>query len=160
MILLTKYCRRVIWMKDESDTGYAIDFYHLMCHAIARETSSEIPQPCIYCQLDTDSDEYHDARFVPEQADQLENIYQALSRGAELNPDPVQDDEGQWICNEEDLDSLNAPQSATLAHLESVFQVPPGFAFGAPGQFDDAPEDQEMAEENGKEDHHDSHMQN
>lgn len=43
--------KRAVWLKDGSDTGFALDFHEIMCHAIARETSNHIVKPCIYCQL-------------------------------------------------------------------------------------------------------------
>jgi len=123
-----------------------------MCHALARETSGSdfISQPCIYCQIDDSSDEYHEARFIPEDSTSLDQIYAAFSECASLNPDPIEEEEGEWIYNE---DEVNASNQSRLSHLENIFQEPTPdqlqqmFLNGQQGQFDDPNEQSETQEE-------------
>ncbi len=50
----------------------------------------------------------------------VEKIYQALCDGAELNPDPTDDDEG-----DDDVDDLEFTNAMT-DHYDAVFQGPSG----------------------------------
>ncbi len=91
-----------------------------MCHALARDTSNAdvIPRPCIYCQLDDPNDELHEVWFVPEDDPAtLDDMFAAFTYSASLNPDPVEEDEGNFYYNEDEV-----------GHASNA----------VPGQFDDA----------------------
>jgi len=112
--------RRVVWLSEEDPLlGYAIDFYHIMCHALARETGNHFMDACVYCQLDSESDEdVHEVRFVPHNVQDLERIYQAFSECALMNPDPDEEGEGEFVYNEAEVNG------GTLERLESLFVMP------------------------------------
>jgi len=113
--------KRVIWLRTSSSpststpspsdqqemdtgevTGYSIDFHYIMCHAIARgNTFDEFPKGSIYCQLDSE-DEIHEVSFVPENQDALNTLFQAFSDSALLNPDPVEEGEGEFFQSSRD----------------------------------------------------------
>jgi hypothetical protein len=142
--------KRVIWLDNASEKGFAMDFHFITCHAVARAHSFEgFAQACLYCQFDTDADEFYDARFVPEDASALDNIYKAFSEGAALNPDPIEETEGDFYFNEEEVYS-NPEVAERMQHFESVFNMPTPQEMDQllegteEGQFDDA--DEEMDE--------------
>lgn len=160
--------KRVIWLHQNEKKGYSIDFYHLMCHAISREPTTHFSHSCIYCQLDIDDPNYFEARFVPEgtnsffdfseikltlsslDSSSLTNIYEALCECAALNPDPVEEDEGEFFFNEDEV-NFGAEQAKTLEHLESVFTMPTQEELDTLLQNQEQFEDAEEGEENGKE---------
>ncbi|CAM0957123.1 unnamed protein product [Alopecurus aequalis] len=110
--------RRVIWVSDTERTkGYAVDFVAVSLHAVSRDPEA-YPSPCIYTQIETEvgSDEESDEsdseangavdlskvaemRIVPSDPDQLDELFEAFSHSAELNPDPnaESDEENGWI---------------------------------------------------------------
>lgn len=76
-------------------------------HAVATDPDT-VDRPCLYVQLDTeeseiDEDEDEDAegspfpelRFVPSDPSTLDAIFQSFCEGAERNPDPDAEEEGQ-----------------------------------------------------------------
>jgi len=66
-------------------------------------------------------EDIYEARFVPSNPSLLEQMYKAFNHCASLNPDPIQEDEGDFFFNEEEVQQGAA---ANLAHLESVFTMP------------------------------------
>ncbi|KAL6060388.1 Methylosome subunit pICln [Balamuthia mandrillaris] len=101
--------KHVIWLSAEDESkGYSMDFYYILLHAISRD-SSAFPYPCIYCQLDSsqqgeDEEETitDEARFVvPEE--KLSSVYDAFCSCAALNPDQVEEDEGEFVFNREEV---------------------------------------------------------
>ncbi|KAJ3214645.1 hypothetical protein HDU67_001405 [Dinochytrium kinnereticum] len=103
-----------------------------------------------------DEDEACEMRILPDDAESLDAIFQALSECAALHPDPdfLEDEEGEgeWMYSADDAAELTQAGQAALEHLESVFDVAPGSTFtfreapssgsnAAPeGQFEDADE--------------------
>jgi nucleotide-sensitive chloride channel 1A len=91
-----------------------------MCHALSRETGSLSQKPCIYAQMgksycwssivicvDNDDEETCEARFIPEDSDKVEAIYTAFSECAAMNPDPIEEDEGNFFYNADEMDPCN-----------------------------------------------------
>lgn len=72
------------------------DYLSIVLHAICRDTEA-FPKPCIYLQvqLDRENDdaEVEEIYLVPSEASQVEEIFEAMSRCAELHRDPQSDDE-------------------------------------------------------------------
>ncbi|DAZ98451.1 TPA: hypothetical protein N0F65_001152 [Lagenidium giganteum] len=143
--------KRVVWVGDvhAARVGYGWDMRIITLHAISRDVSA-FPEPCLYCQLD--SEDTSEVRFVPSDANLLQEVYTAFSKAAELNPDDDEDDdagmfgdemgdEDGWIYNEEEV--ANGARAASIAaHLDSILQIAPGLEQNQPeaGQFDDADE--------------------
>ncbi|XP_011041707.1 PREDICTED: chloride conductance regulatory protein ICln-like [Populus euphratica] len=114
--------KKVVWLSDVDRTkGYAVDFLSLSLHAVSRDPEA-YSSPCIYTQIETgedgneseDSDsESSDAldlskvtemRLVPSDPGQLDTLFQILCDCAELNPEPIEDDEGHnWIFSANQL---------------------------------------------------------
>lgn len=121
--------KRLIWISDADQHGYAVDFLSLSMHAISRDLDA-YPMPCIYTQIemeedddydygdDEDGDEMQDGgrdagdlsrvqemRFVPSDSSVLENLFKTLCDCALLNPDPEEEREGEadWFFNEEEV---------------------------------------------------------
>ncbi|MCO5605304.1 hypothetical protein L7F22_059486 [Adiantum nelumboides] len=116
---------RLIWISDADYHGYAVDFLSLSMHAISRDLEA-YPLPCIYTQIETDDEfdyvddagdelsDYQDSnnlsrvqemRLVPSDPSVLDNLFKVLCDCALLNPDPVQEHEGEgeWFFNEEEV---------------------------------------------------------
>ena len=70
-----------------------IQYRDVSLHAISRDTSN-FPHPCLYCQLvnheDPQSEELFEVRFVPEEPDALQALFEKFSEMALLHPDPVE----------------------------------------------------------------------
>ncbi|KAI9911999.1 hypothetical protein PsorP6_008861 [Peronosclerospora sorghi] len=132
---------RVIWLgaSVEQYVGYAWEMSAVTLHAISRDPEA-FPSPCLYCQI-SDHEDISEVRFVPEDEKKLQEMFDAFSKSAEMNPDENDDDDG-WICDEEEIaDGVRAAQLA--AHFDSMLQVSPELEDSATelGQFDDADED-------------------
>ena len=149
--------RRIIWIGNDSK-AYDFDVPYITLHAITHDINS-FPQPCLYCQLDSSSEEneydeenFNECFFVPGDEERLTILFDAFSEAALNNPDQPEDDESDddFIFNEEEV-TLGAQQARILDHLESVFVVPSNIEVPASlieqvngnGQFDDASEDME-----------------
>mmetsp|Transcript_15635 Transcript_15635/g.26885 ORF Transcript_15635/g.26885 Transcript_15635/m.26885 type:complete len:211 (+) Transcript_15635:53-685(+) len=110
---LTITSTSVSWFNEETSKGIQIDFPSIVMHAVANtedyESLKAIGTKMIYCQLDStvandnnDDDEElpQELRLIPIEDDKelhersISAIYDALCKGAELNPDPESDDEG------------------------------------------------------------------
>lgn len=84
-------------------------------HAISRDNT----EPHIYCQIKTkfNEEDLHEIYIYPKSPDDIETIFNSLSKGAELNPDPPEEglenlEEGEFYHNfdeeeEEDDDNDN-----------------------------------------------------
>ncbi|KAL9338371.1 hypothetical protein Peur_070140 [Populus x canadensis] len=114
--------KKVVWLSDVDRTkGYAVDFLSLSLHAVSRDPEA-YSSPCIYTQIETgedgneseDSDsESSDAldlskvtemRLVPSDPGQLDTLFQILCDCAELNPEPIEDnEEHNWIFSADQL---------------------------------------------------------
>ncbi|KAF1330817.1 Chloride conductance regulatory protein icln, partial [Globisporangium splendens] len=112
--------KRVVWIGDhnaDARVGYGWETSNITLHAISRDTSA-FPKP-------------------------LQELFEAFSKSAELNPDEDEDggDDG-WIYDEDEVHN-GARAAEIAAHLDSVLQISPALLEQQPesGQFDDADED-------------------
>ncbi|CAH1430363.1 unnamed protein product [Lactuca virosa] len=116
--------KQVIWLSDTERTkGYAVDFLSVSLHAVSRDPEA-FTSPCIYTQIDTgdedDDDESSDSesneildlskitemRLVPSDPNQLDALFDVFCECAELNPEPVEEDEPEehnWIFSADQL---------------------------------------------------------
>ncbi|KAJ0764688.1 putative PH-like domain superfamily protein [Helianthus annuus] len=110
--------KQVIWLSDTERTkGFAVDFYSVSLHAVSRDPDA-YTSPCIYTQIDTgdedaDGSESSDSesnetldlskitemRLVPSDPNQLDALFEVFSECAELNPEPVEEEEEEhnWV---------------------------------------------------------------
>ena len=137
----------------------ALDFdvSYITLHAVTRDPAS-YAMPCIYCQLDFESNDEAEEEeeastalqypkgemfLVPNNASDLKEIFNAFSHAALLNPDPPEDGEeegdDELIFNAEEV-ALGVEQIRNLQHLESVFHLP-GDETEECGKYEDAPEE-------------------
>ncbi|CAM9447904.1 unnamed protein product, partial [Choristocarpus tenellus] len=148
---------RVVWLSQEDvSKAFEFDVPYFCLHAVSRDPET-FPSPCLYCQLaEEEEDLLKEVFFAPGDKEQLQPMFDAFSRAAELNPDPMEaghqegDDE---LIFDHDSVTLNAEQARVLAHLDSVLVVPDGMEVHE-GKFDDADiqgeEGEEDAEEGGQ----------
>lgn len=118
--------KQVIWVSDlDRSRGYAVDFVSISLHAISRDPEA-YPSPCIYTQIDTGEDESEDEdeeepeaplwsagiskvkemRLVPSDPNQLETLFEVFCECAELNPEPMEDEDEErhnWIFSADQL---------------------------------------------------------
>ncbi|EEY63840.1 uncharacterized protein PITG_02338 [Phytophthora infestans T30-4] len=132
---------RVLWLGAAMGTqlGYAWEMSSVTLHAISRDPAA-FSKPCLYCQIS--NQDVSEIRFVPVDDKTLQELFDAFSKSAEMNPDDDEEDDDGWIWDEDEVaDGARAAQLA--AHFDSVLQVSPGLENGATeaGQFDDADED-------------------
>ena len=154
----------------------ALSYPQIVMHAISRD-----PKPCIYLQLDDDNEggfigaadgaqalasEADDVeeekkeevnpevRIVPSDPSIVEEMFKALCECAALNPDPQEDNEGDFYFDEGEV--MNGLDEETKAAL--LASRAEGMEIDAeeeleelvgedPGRFED--EDEEIGEENG-----------
>jgi len=86
---------------------------------------------------------YSECRFVPSDPGQLQAIYDALSSGAVLNPDPENEGEGDFFYDEDEV-------QANLARFDGMITMPTPDEMDAlvdEDQFDDADDPDEEEEE-------------
>lgn len=109
--------KQVVWLSEtDRGKGYAVDFYSVSLHAVSRDPDA-YPSPCIYTQIDNgtedaemeDSDEDGDGtlnlssitemRLIPSDPNQLDTMFDVFCDCAELNPDPVEEEEVEhnWV---------------------------------------------------------------
>ena len=117
--------QRIIWIKNglvraksfffcnllflgSVEVGKGWEFRDIALHAISRACEN-FKFPAIYCQLipteQSQNDEYEtqEIRFVPSTDSMLQGIYDTMSKGAAMNPDPMSDDDGQLMNMEIDV---------------------------------------------------------
>ena len=73
----------------DGGTEFAIEFRLIILHAICRDANA-FPHPCIYCQLDLNNalcETSSEIRFVPADSSSLDDMFNAFSEGAALNPE-------------------------------------------------------------------------
>lgn len=90
--------------KLNDETSFSWGYRDILMHATSKESGS----PCIYAQMNGEhEDELVEVRFVPEDANQVENLYTAFSRGACLNPDVPGDEEeaGNFYFNADEVEA-------------------------------------------------------
>uniref|UniRef100_A0AAV1UYD3 Uncharacterized protein n=1 Tax=Peronospora matthiolae TaxID=2874970 RepID=A0AAV1UYD3_9STRA len=133
---------RVMWIgaSVEQRVGYAWEMASVTLHAISRDPAA-FPRPCLYCQIS--HEDVSEVRFVPVDDHTLQEVFNALCKSAEMNPDDEEDGEDDgWICDEEEVaDGARAAQLA--ARFDSMLQVSPELERCGTelGQFDDAIEE-------------------
>ncbi|KAF4685873.1 hypothetical protein FOZ60_005981 [Perkinsus olseni] len=127
VILMTS--KRFVWLSAENEAvGLGIEYKSIQLHATATELCDEIPEPCLYLQLEPevseDDDEMDDPpeiRLVPSNPEEtLQKMFDALNEMQLAHPDDDDDDGG----------STDAEAPMDL----SGFTFAPGFSLG-----DDAP---------------------
>lgn len=120
--------KQVVWLSDvDREKGYAIDFLSLSLHAVSRDPEA-YPSPCIYTQIETEADEEDsegsdsesnetldlskitEMRLVPSDDSQLDNLFEIFCECAELNPEPIQEEEEEhnWIFSADQLEGEGA----------------------------------------------------
>lgn len=128
--------QRVVWISATTSTAFDFDARYIALHAISRDVNS-YPQPALYCQLDCENaddgsedqdDDVEDEMYiVPDNEDDLMQLFDAMSHLALINPDPPEDGEqegdDELIYNIDEV-NLGAEQARVLSHLESVFELP------------------------------------
>jgi len=106
---------QVSWSDGDGGNKASFDYRAIIMHSISTDPLN-YPRPCIYCQIDTDfctsvslggvePPTVEEVRFVPADDASLAMIFDAMSKGAALNPDPVEEGEGDWIMNDADIDA-------------------------------------------------------
>lgn len=132
--------KQVIWLSDvDWNRGYAVDFVSISLHAVSRDPEA-YPSPCIYAQIETGEDEdeeeeeneaesqttnwssgisnIKEIRLVPSDPSQLETLFEMFCEGAELNPEPMEDEneeEHNWIFS---ADQLNIGDLGEEEHFD------------------------------------------
>eukprot|EP01105_Mastigella_eilhardi_P006113 TRINITY_DN17725_c0_g1_i1.p1 TRINITY_DN17725_c0_g1~~TRINITY_DN17725_c0_g1_i1.p1 ORF type:complete len:168 (+),score=49.95 TRINITY_DN17725_c0_g1_i1:16-519(+) len=109
--LLTVTNKEVVWTKGEERS--ALDFHHISLHAISRDPATGFP-PCIYCQVDQGG-ESKEVRFAPNDPGMLDDLFNHFSQGAEMNPDPISEDEDE---SDAYFNMAEVSDGAALAHVQ------------------------------------------
>ncbi|KAL9373084.1 hypothetical protein Peur_035328 [Populus x canadensis] len=138
--------KKVVWLSDVDRTkGYAVDFLSISLHAVSRDPEA-YPSPCIYTQIETGEDEDEsegtdsecsdaldlskvtEMRLVPSDPSQLDTLFQVFCECAELNPEPVEDNEEEhnWIFSADQL----ADEIAEVEDSEWNFSQNPTSSIG------------------------------
>ncbi|KAL0088290.1 regulator of volume decrease after cellular swelling-domain-containing protein [Phycomyces blakesleeanus] len=152
---------QLYFYSEEQHSGISVEYPDIIIHAISRRDGL----PSIYCQLDSglffpnqdlpeDEQELEETvtelKFIPEDSESLESIYEAMSYCAGLHPDKEfmddeeEEDDDFFYAQPSDDAELNEVQQAALRHLESVFEPIPNHTHqnGAKeGQFDNPMEE-------------------
>ncbi|KAF7375141.1 hypothetical protein MSAN_00400500 [Mycena sanguinolenta] len=140
-----RFTRSVLVFMSTTGRGFQIEYPAITLHAVSRAEAG----PSIYCQLDehageadaaASNEEMSDMRelsIVPQSAESLEPIFEALSRCAALHPDKasasddedmdafIDPDEGGFeMFTGDEEQELSEVGRAALAHLESIIYYP------------------------------------
>ncbi|XP_047328012.1 chloride conductance regulatory protein ICln [Impatiens glandulifera] len=133
--------RKVIWLSDlDREKGYAVDFLSVSLHAVSTDPEA-FTSPCIYTQIDTgdigesdsegsdlelegtlDLSNITEMRLVPSDPTQLDSLFEIFCKCAELNPEPIEEEEEEehnWIFSADQLEDAG-PDDAEW----SFFQDP------------------------------------
>ncbi|KAF6152549.1 hypothetical protein GIB67_012996 [Kingdonia uniflora] len=137
--------KRVMWLSDvEKERGYVVDFLSVSLHAVSTDPEA-YSSPCIYAQIETeavrdDESEASDSennetldvskitemRLVPSDASQLDALFNVFCECAELNPEPVeeQEEEHNWIFSADQMvDEGGLPVKYGQSLIQSTFPV-------------------------------------
>ncbi|CAL9244578.1 unnamed protein product [Arabidopsis halleri] len=116
--------RKLIWLSDvDMAKGYAVDFLSISLHAVSRDPEA-YSSPCIYTQIEVEEDEddesdtestqvldlskIREMRLVPSDPSQLETLFDVFCECAELNPEPVEEEEEEtghnWVFSADQMD--------------------------------------------------------
>nr|GMC98449.1 chloride conductance regulatory protein ICln [Ipomoea batatas] len=118
--------RKVVWLSNtDTERGYAVDFLNISLHAVSRDPES-YPSPCIYAQIDIGDEDDDDSegsdtegnetldlsritemRVVPSDPNQVDALFQMFCECAELNPEPIEEEEEEhnWIFSADQLEN-------------------------------------------------------
>lgn len=119
--------KQVVWLSDvDRAKGFAVDFLSISLHAVSRDPEA-YPSPCIYTQIETGSDndesegsdsesddvlelsKIKEMRLLPSDPNQLDTLFNIFCECAELNPEPVQGEEGNdWVFSADHMEDLVA----------------------------------------------------
>ncbi|KAH6761254.1 nucleotide-sensitive chloride conductance regulator family protein [Perilla frutescens var. hirtella] len=120
--------RQAVWLSDSDRAkGYAVDFISVSLHAVSRDPEA-YTSPCIYAQIETglEEDELEESdsesddmpnlskitemRLVPSDPIQLDTLFAIFCECAELNPDPIEEEEVEhnWIFSADQLEDAAA----------------------------------------------------
>ncbi|GFZ15224.1 nucleotide-sensitive chloride conductance regulator (ICln) family protein [Actinidia rufa] len=117
--------KQVVWLSDvDRAKGYAVDFLSVSLHAVSRDPEA-YPSPCIYTQIDTDTEDGDESessdsennetldlskitemRLVPSDPNQLDMLFEIFCKCAEMNPEPVEEEEEgrhNWIFSADQM---------------------------------------------------------
>ncbi|KAK1431577.1 hypothetical protein QVD17_08037 [Tagetes erecta] len=172
--------KQVVWLSDTEITkGYSVDFFSVSLHAVSRDPEA-FESPCLYMQIDTgdegdesescdsessetlDLSKITEMRLVPSDPMQLDTIFNIFCQCAELNPEPVEEEEEQhnWIFSADQLGAA-IEENPEWNDLEIPFTI--GYSNGDHDlansvlelQINDQRfEDPEEMESNDSDDHH------
>ncbi|XP_073125653.1 chloride conductance regulatory protein ICln isoform X2 [Henckelia pumila] len=129
--------KQVVWLSDTNMAkGYAVDIVSVSLHAVSRDPEA-YPSPCIYAQIETgaeddemdnsDSESNDDLdlskitemRLVPSDPNQ-DTLFAIFCECAELNPDPIEDedDEGHnWNFSADQLENDGSEDEDSEWHI-------------------------------------------
>ncbi|OAY48166.1 chloride conductance regulatory protein ICln [Manihot esculenta] len=130
--------KKVVWLSDvDRSKGYAVDFLSLSLHAVSRDPEA-YPSPCIYTQIeieddgdesdgsDSESNEVLDLskvtemRLVPSDPSQLDTLFQIFCACAELNPEPLDEDDEEgnnWVFSADQMPDDAAEEEDSEWHF-------------------------------------------
>ncbi|KAJ9164080.1 hypothetical protein P3X46_023695 [Hevea brasiliensis] len=130
--------KKVVWLSDvDRAKGYAVDFLSLSLHAVSRDPEA-YPSPCIYTQIETEDDgdesdnsdsennevldlsKVTEMRLVPSDPSQLDNLFQIFCECAELNPEPVDEDDEEgnnWVFSTDQMANDAADEEDSEWHF-------------------------------------------
>ncbi|KAF7327489.1 hypothetical protein MKEN_00327500 [Mycena kentingensis (nom. inval.)] len=133
----------VLVFMSTTNRGFQVEYPAITLHAVSRAETG----PSIYCQLDQNAgapegiassdqvDDMLELSIIPQSADALEPIFEALSHCATLHPDPnLSDDDddafvdvnggGFEVFTGDEEQELSEVGRAALEHLESILVYP------------------------------------
>ncbi|KAI8055322.1 regulator of volume decrease after cellular swelling-domain-containing protein [Syncephalis plumigaleata] len=139
---------RLLFFSPTQGKGIALEYPSIGIHAIARQPTDHAP--CVYCQVDgsladmsangidtddatEDEDTITEVRFIPDDFNALDTIFEAISECTALHPDidlmeADGDDnafvDGQFYTGELDPQELSDANQAALAYLDSIVDAP------------------------------------
>jgi len=135
--------RKLIWLSDvDMAKGYAVDFLSISLHAVSRDPEA-YSSPCIYTQIEVEEDEddesdsestevldlskIREMRLVPSDSTQLETLFDVFCECAELNPEPVQEEEEEsghnWVFSADQMDVRGGDDDAEWQISQSPTSV-------------------------------------
>ncbi|KAG6619821.1 hypothetical protein I3842_Q079000 [Carya illinoinensis] len=132
--------KQVVWLSDVDRTkGYAVNFLSISLHAISRDTEA-YPSPCIYTQIETEADEddsegsdsessavldlskIREMRLIPSDPSQLDALFDIFCECAELNPEPIDEEEEEehnWVFSADQLEDEAAEEEGHFSQNPS-----------------------------------------
>ncbi|KAJ0231381.1 Chloride conductance regulatory protein ICln [Hirschfeldia incana] len=115
--------RKLIWLSDvDIAKGYAVDFTSISLHAVSRDPEA-YSSPCLYTQIEVEEEEdeedeeddgegvlelskIREMRLVPSDSTQLDTLFDVFCECAELNPEPVEEEEESehnWVFSADQM---------------------------------------------------------